>query len=176
MLFFSSFRQIFLVHPHYTTFFFQKGGPIRTLKTLLIIADPCVYNNLEFKGGDLSVIPSLGFEACKNACQKFKGCSFFTVNSVACILKDSNVEIHRKSGVLSGATDQTCGKWYKTSIKLWLSLLHVCNYLRTTRKYFPYSKVQMENQPLLSYINFFRACSGTVSPLFFVWYSKLIGK
>ena len=91
-------------------FFFQKGAPIRTLKTLLIIADPCVYNNLEFKGGDLSVIPSLGFEACKNACQKFKGCSFFTVNSVACILKDSNVEIHRKSGVLSGATDQTCGK------------------------------------------------------------------
>ena len=69
-----------------------------------------MYNNLEFKGGDLSVIPSLGFEACKNACQKFKGCSFFTVNSVACILKDSNVEIHRKSGVLSGATDQTCGK------------------------------------------------------------------
>ena len=74
------------------------------------IADPCVYNNLEFKGGDLSVIPSLGFEACKSACQKFKGCSFFTVTSLACILKDSNVEIHRKSGVLSGATDQTCGK------------------------------------------------------------------
>ena len=46
----------------------------------------------------------------KSACQKFKGCSFFTVTSLACILKDSNVEIHRKSGVLSGATDQTCGK------------------------------------------------------------------
>ena len=80
------------------------------LITFSLIADPCVYNNLEFKGGDLSVIPSLGFEACKNACQKFKGCSFFTINSVACILKDSKVEIHRKSGVLSGATDQTCGK------------------------------------------------------------------
>ena len=74
------------------------------------ITDPCVYKDLEFKGGDLSVIPSLGFEACKSACQKFKGCSFFTVTSLACILKDSNVEIHRKSGVLSGATDQTCGK------------------------------------------------------------------
>ena len=84
------------------------------------IADPCVYNNLEFKGGDLSVIPSLGFEACKSACQKFKGCSFFTVTSLACILKDSNVEIHRKSGVLSGATDQTCGKLCTCLSKYWI--------------------------------------------------------
>ena len=73
-------------------------------------SDPCVYINLEFKGGDLSVIPSLGFSACKAECQRLKGCSFFSINKVACILKDSNVEIHRKNGVISGATDTTCGK------------------------------------------------------------------
>ena len=73
-------------------------------------SDPCVYVNLEFKGGDLSVIPSLGFAACKRECQKLRGCSFFTINNIACILKDSNVEIHRKSGVISGATDDTCSE------------------------------------------------------------------
>ena len=41
-------------------------------------SDPCVYVNLEFKGGDLSVIPSLGYSACKEQCQKLKSCSFFS--------------------------------------------------------------------------------------------------
>lgn len=72
--------------------------------------NPCKYKNLEFRGGDLSVIPSLGFESCKEQCEKLQGCAFFTINRVACILKDGNVEIRRKIGVISGATDQTCGK------------------------------------------------------------------
>ena len=70
----------------------------------------CIYVNLEFKGGDLSVIPSLNVAACKRQCEKLKGCTFFSVNKMACILKDSNVEIRKKSGVISGATDSTCGK------------------------------------------------------------------
>ena len=36
--------------------------------------------------------------------------SFFSVNKLSCILKDSNVEIRKKTGVISGATDSTCGK------------------------------------------------------------------
>ena len=80
-------------------------------------ADPCVYFNLEFKGGDLSVIPSLGFAACKLECQKLKDCAFFTINKVACVLKDANVEIQRKTGVISGATDSTCGKCHKKQTK-----------------------------------------------------------
>ena len=36
--------------------------------------------------------------------------SVFSVNKLACILKDSNVEIRKKNGVISGATDSTCGK------------------------------------------------------------------
>ena len=44
----------------------------------LFFPDPCVYVNLEFKGGDLSVIPSLGYSACKEQCQKLKSCSFFS--------------------------------------------------------------------------------------------------
>jgi len=70
--------------------------------------NPCVYINLEFKGGDLSVIPSLGFAGCKLECQKLKDCAFFTINKVACVLKDANVEIEKKTGVISGATDSTC--------------------------------------------------------------------
>ena len=56
------------------------------------------------------MIPTLGYSACKEQCQKLKGCSFFSVNKLACILKDSNVEIRKKTGVVSGATDSTCGK------------------------------------------------------------------
>ena len=95
------------------------GGFIHLLFS--IFSDSCVYVNLEFKGGDLSVIPSLSVPGCKEQCEKLKGCTFFSVNKLACILKDSNVEIRKKNGVVSGATDSTCGKM--------LLCVDLCRYL-----------------------------------------------
>ena len=57
---------------------FQSEICIFKKKDFDFFSDPCVYVNLEFKGGDLSVIPSLGYSACKEQCQKLKSCSFFS--------------------------------------------------------------------------------------------------
>ncbi len=42
---------------------------------------------------------------------QLKDCSFFTIDKSRCHLKAKDVEIRKKAGVVSGATDEICSKF-----------------------------------------------------------------
>lgn len=82
---------------------------IRIIRFLLCFSE-CIYENLQFSGGDLKIIEDTTFSSCKNACEFLEDCTFFSLQSGKCFLKSEHVEIERETGVLSGMTDEACGK------------------------------------------------------------------
>lgn len=59
-------------------------------------------------GSDLKTLNLGNFEDCKTSCSEYRECSFFTINKNKCNLKGKNVEIRKKTGVVSGATNEIC--------------------------------------------------------------------
>ncbi|TRY69316.1 hypothetical protein TCAL_09878, partial [Tigriopus californicus] len=68
----------------------------------------CIYENLQFSGGNLKTINDTTFSSCKNACEFLPDCTFFSLKAGQCLLKSEHVEIERELGVLSGMTDEAC--------------------------------------------------------------------
>jgi hypothetical protein len=77
----------------------------------LLFLGHCAYKDLEFVGSDLKTLTLTNFDDCKTSCSQYKDCSFFTITKSKCNLKGKNVEIRKRSGVVSGATDEICSKF-----------------------------------------------------------------
>ena len=80
-------------------------------------SEDCVYKDLEFLGDNLKVVPTQQFDECKAACEEFPACTFFTVTSLVCVLKEDDVSIKQKPGAVSGMTTAACGKATEDSYK-----------------------------------------------------------
>lgn len=68
-----------------------------------------MYKGLSFRGGDLRSVATTDFGACKEACTRQDGCTFFTIEGVSCRLKSAHVDIAKDIGAISGMTDDACG-------------------------------------------------------------------
>ena len=70
----------------------------------------CIYKDLKFEGGDLKVIEHIhDYRLCKEKCESYKDCFFFTSSHFGCFLKSQEVEIQKRVGFVSGASDAACG-------------------------------------------------------------------
>jgi hypothetical protein len=71
----------------------------------------CIYKDLKFEGGDLKILENIhDYRLCKEECETNKDCFFFTSSHFGCFLKNQNVEIQKRVGFVSGASDAACGQ------------------------------------------------------------------
>ena len=72
----------------------------------------CIYKDLKFEGGDLKILEDIyDFQLCKKECESFTDCFFFTSSHFGCFLKSQDVEIQKRIGYVSGASDDACGEF-----------------------------------------------------------------
>ena len=68
---------------------------------------------MKFEGGDLKILEDIhDFQLCKNECESYTDCFFFTSSHFGCFLKSQDVEIQKRVGFVSGASDDACGEFF----------------------------------------------------------------